>query len=102
MCGQPPPVALPVCSAPALHWSGSVAKFRTGCPKSRTGKFTGKSEVSDGLSTGPRHRRVSHHQRRESLLKIADHGSRACDTVSELIQPLLTDGILKGGSIKSG
>src|SRR5437016_5790088 len=35
---------LPVGSAPALHWSGS--KFRTDCPKSESGKFTGKSEVS--------------------------------------------------------
>ena len=34
-------------SAPALHRSCSVAKFRTGCPKSETGKFTAKSEVSD-------------------------------------------------------
>jgi hypothetical protein len=25
----------------------SLAKFRTDCPKSGTGKFTGKSEVSD-------------------------------------------------------
>jgi len=32
-------------SSPALHRSCSVAKFRTGCPKSETGKFTAKSEV---------------------------------------------------------
>jgi hypothetical protein len=34
-------------TAPALHPSRSVAKFGTGCPNSGTGKFTGKSEVSD-------------------------------------------------------
>jgi hypothetical protein len=45
MSGHPLPVALPDRSAPALHWSCSAAKFRTGCPK--PGKFTGKSEVSD-------------------------------------------------------
>jgi hypothetical protein len=43
--GDPLPVALPDRSAPALHLSRSVAKFRTDCRKS--GKFNGKSEVSD-------------------------------------------------------
>ena len=44
---QPLPVALSDRSAPALHWSCPVAKFRTDCPTPWTGKFTGKSEVSD-------------------------------------------------------
>jgi hypothetical protein len=45
---RPRPGALPMQSTAALHaGSGSVAKFRTDCPKSGTGKFTGKSEVSD-------------------------------------------------------
>jgi hypothetical protein len=44
---HPLPVALPDRSAPALYASCSVAKFRTDCPRSGTGKFTGKSEVSD-------------------------------------------------------
>ena len=47
MCCNPLAVPLPVCSAPAPHWSCSVAKFRTDCPKSGPGNFTGKSEVSD-------------------------------------------------------
>jgi hypothetical protein len=38
---QPLPVTLPVRSAPALHWSCSVAKFRTGRPKSGTGAVVG-------------------------------------------------------------
>jgi len=44
---QPLPVALSDRSAPALHSSCSTEKFRTDCPKSETGKFNGKSEVSD-------------------------------------------------------
>jgi hypothetical protein len=44
---NPFPVVLPDRSALALHWPGSVAKSSTRCPESGTGKFTGKSEVSD-------------------------------------------------------
>ena len=45
--GETLAVSLPGRPAPALHRSCSVAKFRTDCPKTLSGKFTGKSEVSD-------------------------------------------------------
>src|ERR1700722_15862401 len=49
MRGDRLPVALPGRPAPALHWSRSVAEFRTACPKS--GKFNGTSEVSRATGT---------------------------------------------------